>query len=636
MPIIHGTKRKHPSDPESPQATKVPRGDHTPTVTAARMAAVLTATSSAGSVMDDDSSVWVADAPATPSLTVLAALAAAAAAAPKHKAAVPAAAIVLSETQESVPARLERGDAVVCVLGVAGSGKSETLRATVRRLRAMGKVVAITASTGVAAEAIGGTTLHAFASVGLFEYAPKTMMRKLKSRGTKRAAEGCDNWLMTDVLVVDEISMVDAGFFTKLAELARLMRTGTSAGHGFGGMQLLLMGDFLQLPPVKRRDDPASSEEDFVFQSKEWRAFVPIASVIEFTRSFRQPDPTFALLLDEIRMGVVSPETLAAINRDTVEKGASGAATPAEKAAACANSCTMYCTNKKVDADNDRRLGMIPTAPGSTEVFIAVDSGEESHLPALQKECRAPARLILKADPSGKRGACVMCVRNIPELGLVNGSVGTVVGYTEPATAVAVAGTSVAVAKAPKRLPIVRYPVPGGTPEQYFDVTMPIVNFTREVRGVVKAKREMVPLKLSWAATIHKAQGATLNRVRIDFARPVMPGTYEPMPLEYGAAYVALSRVRYLEGVTLVRALTADDVRAHPAALDYYRRVRVAAAAAATAKKLADVQSSADDKSVLETGRPTFLTPKSPAAVASGPVGAAEAYRTALARGWGG
>jgi ATP-dependent DNA helicase PIF1 len=635
MPIIQGTKRKQPSDPESPQATKVPRGANTPTVTAARTAAVLTASSSASSVVDDDTSVWVADF-APPSLTVLAALAAAAAAAPKHKAAAPAA-IVLSEAQESVPARLERGDAVVCVLGVAGSGKSETLRATVGRLRAMGKVVAITASTGVAAEAIGGTTLHAFASVGLFEHAPKTMMRKLKSRGTKRAAEGCDNWLLTDVLVVDEISMVDAGFFTKLAELARLMRTGTSAGHGFGGMQLLLMGDFLQLPPVKRRDDPTSSEEDFVFQSKEWRAFVPIASVIEFTRSFRQPDPTFALLLDEIRMGVVSPETLAAINRDTVERGASGvdgAATAAEKAAACANSCTMYCTNKKVDADNDRRLGMIPTAPGSTEVFIAVDSGEESHLPALQKECRAPARLILKADPSGKRGACVMCVRNIPELGLVNGSVGTVVGYTEAAAAAA--GTSVTVAKAPKRLPIVRYPVPGGTPEQYFDVTMPIVNFTREVRGVVKAKREMVPLKLSWAATIHKAQGATLNRVRIDFARPVMPGTYEPMPLEYGAAYVALSRVRYLEGVTLVRALTADDVRAHPAALDYYRRVREAAATVATANPRAGVQSSAGDKSALETERPTSLTPKSPAAVASGPVGAAEAYRTALARGWGG
>jgi ATP-dependent DNA helicase PIF1 len=423
--------------------------------------------------------------------------------------------IVLSEKQQSVSDRLARGDKVVCVLGVAGSGKSATLRAVVKRLRSRGKEVAITASTGVAAESIGGTTLHAFASVGLGEKPARTMMRTLKSRGTRRAAEGCDNWLLTDVLIIDEVSMVDPNYFAKLGELARLMRTGTSVGVGFGGMQLLLMGDFLQLPPVRRRDDPDASTEDFVFQCQAWRDLVPLTSVIEFTRSFRQPDPAFALLLDEIRTGTVSAETLAAINKDAVEVG--GAATAAEKAAAAASTCTMYCTNKKVDADNERRLAMIPSTPGSTEVFVAADEGDEGHLPALQKECRAPARLILKADPTGARGACVMCVRNMPELGLVNGSVGTVVGYTTE--------------KAP-RLPIVRYPVPGGAPNQFFDVTMPIVKFKREVRGVVKAQRAMVPLKLSWAATIHKAQGATLDRVRIDLARPLMPGSYEPMPLE--------------------------------------------------------------------------------------------------------
>ena len=186
------------------------------------------------------------------------------------------------------------------VLILLGTGKSVLMRELIVELRKKyfkePDRVAVTASTGLAACNVGGVTLHSFSGIGLGKENAQELVRKIKKQQKSKM-----RWLRTKVLIIDEISMVDGELFDKLEEIARTIRTN---GRPFGGIQIIITGDFFQLPPVPDRGKISR----FAFEASTWNT--SIEHTIGLTQVFRQRDPTFANLLNEMRLGRISPECL--------------------------------------------------------------------------------------------------------------------------------------------------------------------------------------------------------------------------------------------------------------------------------------------------------------------------------------
>ncbi|XP_077372024.1 ATP-dependent DNA helicase PIF1 [Festucalex cinctus] len=388
--------------------------------------------------------------------------------------------------------------------GSAGTGKSFLLRKIIGSLPP--KSTFATASTGVAACHIGGTTLHSFAGIGSGS-APLEQCIELAQRPGV-----LQHWTSCRHLVIDEISMVDATFFDKLESVARSLRRSTEP---FGGIHLIICGDFLQLPPVSK----GKEKSKFCFQARCWRKVIQVN--LELTEVRRQTDQTFISLLQAVRMGRATEEVTnkliesayRQIDRDGIV-------------------ATRLCTHKDdVELTNDNKLQQLP---GSTRVFEAVDSD-----PALVRtiDAHSPVSRLLHL----KVGAQVMLTKNLDVTrGLVNGARGVVVAF-EPGK---------------HGLPRVRF-LCGVT-----EVMKP-ERWVFKSGGGIYLSRQQLPLKLAWAISIHKSQGMTLDCVEISLARV----------FESGQAYVALSRARSLEGLR-VMDFNPHVVRADPDVLVFYKRLR--------------------------------------------------------------
>jgi ATP-dependent DNA helicase PIF1 len=384
------------------------------------------------------------------------------------------------------------------------------------RLRHPETAVAVTASTGIAATHIDGQTLHSFAGVGLAKEAPEALAQMV----TKNKA-ATKRWRDLRTLVIDEVSMLNGDFLTKLEAVARATRMDQRA---FGGVQLLFVGDFLQLPPVMQTGG-------FAFESPAWAAAGVETCVL--TEVVRQAgDARFTALLNEIRVGRLSHASEAILATCVV--GAAGAGKP--RPTDGIKPTKLFCKNQNVDAINLVELGRLE---GESRVFEAVDefvrrpssSGEAKVLEEIEK--KAPLRLELKV------GAQVTLTKNMPAVRLVNGSRGIVT---------ALAGGSGATAG-----PVVRFDngveMPVAVEKVYYGGPEGSVN------------RKQLPLKLAWALTIHKSQGMTLSRAEVE-----MQGAFEN-----GHTYVALSRVVSLEGLWLTSPVTQRNVMANRKILDFYR-----------------------------------------------------------------
>jgi ATP-dependent DNA helicase PIF1 len=303
----------------------------------------------------------------------------------------------------------------------------------------------VTASTGIAAVQIGGSTVHSFA--GIFDGgAPVSAL----VAAVRRNGPACARWRDCRLLVVDETSMVSADLLEKLEALARAAR-GRPDGHVFGGIQLLLLGDFLQLPPV--------SPAQFAFESPVWDRLG--LATVKLTRVFRQRDPAFVALLAELRVGHVGEETMRRL-------GARVGAVPPPHVVPT----KLRGTNREVDEENTvayRRLG------SEKRDYPAQDEGTDAReLAALRRNCPAPQTVSLRL------GASVLLLKNVDvAAGLVNGSQGTVVAFEEDG-------------------PRVRF---GGS-ASVTRVVRPM-DWTVDVGGSVVARRRQVPLRLAYAITIH-------------------------------------------------------------------------------------------------------------------------------------
>ena len=209
-----------------------------------------------------------------------------------------------TEQKDVIAAVVDKGKSVFFT-GSAGTGKSVLMRSIIANFRDKYRRevdrLAVTASTGLAACVIEGQTLHSWAGIGLGKEPVPELVKKIK-----RNAKTRQKWLRTKALVIDEVSMVDGELFDKLEQIARQIRNN---GRPFGGIQLVITGDFFQLPPVPDRNAVAK----FAFDAATWNTC--IEHTILLTHIFRQKDPTFANMLNEIRMGKLTPATVASFQR---------------------------------------------------------------------------------------------------------------------------------------------------------------------------------------------------------------------------------------------------------------------------------------------------------------------------------
>ena len=404
--------------------------------------------------------------------------------------------------------------------GNAGTGKTFLLKRIVEALRQkhgedFGDVVAVTATTGIAAtHIIGGITLNAALGVGAPNvYRDFHAMHRPQNRPRIR------RW---HTLIIDECSMLSAEFFEEMMAALCNVRDSTLPA---GGLQLVIAGDFFQLPPVTKLTTPGTSADTFLnfgyaFQAPAWHRS-QLQHVL-LTHVYRQKDAEFLSLLDAVRDGRNGKK---AIRRLVALCGRPLDVTSGIKPT------QIFSRNKDVDDMNTQELAKLPgkkVAFGSKDDVIL-----ETHLRAPGSE-KAMGEALLKLKRSeffrdcqaGNSlqlcvGAQVMLLKNIDmAAGLVNGSRGVVVGFSPVSGA-----------------PMVRF-VCVGTDA----IEVPAVKFSTAFNGVGECVRMQVPLKLAWAITVHKSQGMTLDMVRISL-RSIFA---------VGQAYVALSRARSIEGLEII------------------------------------------------------------------------------------
>ena len=370
--------------------------------------------------------------------------------------------------------------------GPAGTGKTFVLNQFIRLSKAEGKHVSVTATTGLAATHLGGTTIHAWAGIGVLDSLPSGFADHM-AKGRKEIIEN------TDILLIDEISMLHDYRLDMVDEVCRLVRRKDEA---FGGIQVVMSGDFFQLPPINRADSRAGG---FVVNSRVWAELDP--TILYLDEQFRQKEGDELLdILTHIRAGD--------IRRRHAEKLLERAdATPPHDQVLT----ELHTVNIDVDRINEQQLAQLA---GDEVIYQQHTTGADNYVEALQRSVLAPAVLTLKEK------ALVMAVKNDPSRRYANGSIGTVVDF-EPGT---------------------DYPVV----EFRSGKTVTMMPDTWELRDGDKKRAgiSQVPLRLAWAITVHKSQGMTLDAARIDLRKAFVEGM----------GYVALSRVKnianlYLTGI---------------------------------------------------------------------------------------
>mmetsp|Transcript_93271 Transcript_93271/g.263693 ORF Transcript_93271/g.263693 Transcript_93271/m.263693 type:complete len:679 (+) Transcript_93271:60-2096(+) len=419
----------------------------------------------------------------------------------------------LTGEQRTAAARALRGESLF-LTGAAGTGKSFLLRYLVQELEKLFPgLVAVTAPTGIAASNVGGQTIHSFAGVGFGDDPLPKLVRKVE-----KSKDAIKRWQSTRVLVLDEVSMLDAHLFESLNAIARKFR---NSPLPFGGLQLIFCGDFLQLPPVQAKGE---RQRLFCFQAKGWAECGLDGGTVILQEAVRQAgDPGFARVLTEVRRGVVSPEAealLASCSTD-VKPTPDDGIVPTK----------LYCTNKNVDAENAKQLARLP----GQEVLFRARNTCGTRDPRRKLALNTMLDKKVPAELRLKQGAQVILVKNQPLLGLVNGSRGVVDAFRD-------------------RRPVVRF-------DNGQSVSIGLERF-QHGSGASSITRIQVPLKLGWALTVHKAQGMTLTRgeLQVDDA------------FEAGQAYVALSRLTSTAGLWIRGSgLSATNTRAHPEVLGFYK-----------------------------------------------------------------
>lgn len=539
--------------------------------------------------------------------------------------------IILSAEQEHVLRLAKEGNSIFFT-GSAGTGKSVLLKSIIKALKLKYGPggLAVTASTGLAACNIGGITVHSFAGIGLGKGSVEDLIKTVRKN-----RKAVNRWNSIQALVIDEVSMIDGRLFDKIDWVSRNIRRKHKLP--FGGIQIVICGDFYQLPPVSKaeiRPDGTEHREEalFAFESESWKS--SIKSTIILKEVFRQKgDQKFIDMLNDMRNGIVTPETEAEFLRLSRPLKCPAGIVPTE----------LYATRFEVENANNIKLARLP---GDARKFEARDGGS---LPPLTRvnmlqNFLAPSKLFLKEN------AQVMCIKNFDDT-LVNGSLGQVIKFVDRDTYMCTTimnenpdmsldetkslllkakvefelsqrlnGTvdptmtervieevkslqplldsvfnffyedkkpvvistltdemsqedAIEMNKQRKlefiqnlqksskgeRYPLVRFLNPDGATTRDVLVEPEKWEIIDDVTGEVLVYRVQLPLMLAWALSIHKSQGQTLQKVKVDLTRI----------FENGQAYVALSRAVARDGLQVVN-FRKEKVRTHRIVEDFY------------------------------------------------------------------
>ncbi|MDP3015217.1 MAG: PIF1 family DEAD/DEAH box helicase [bacterium] len=398
-------------------------------------------------------------------------------------------------TQSQALSILKTG-ANVFLTGEPGSGKTHTINEYAAYLVGKGIEPAITASTGIAATHIDGMTIHSWSGIGIKKKLTKHDLNKIASSGyiTKRVRRA-------KVLIIDEVSMLPPETLSMIDAVCREIKKNSEP---FGGIQVVLVGDFFQLPPVIRTETEDISQSPlieesigrFAYDSPAWTRANSV--VCYLTEQYRQDDKDYLAVLSAIRRNVFNDDHLRSIKAREIKSH-----TALERAP------KLFSRNIDVDRVNNEMLAKLS---GESRTFEMFSRGAKQLVASLKKNCLSPETLELKI------GGAVMFTKNNLKEGFVNGTLGVVDGFDKNG------GQPIIKTRSGRRIKVLP------------------MEWKMEENGKIRAQIMQLPLRLAWAITVHKSQGMSLDEAVMDLSDV----------FEFGQGYVALSRVRRFSGLHLL------------------------------------------------------------------------------------
>ena len=417
----------------------------------------------------------------------------------------------------------------IFITGPGGSGKSALIKKMVQDAKERGKIVQVCATTGCAAVLLHccAKTIHSWAGIGLGNGDNYVIANRVASSKYKKA-----NWKRVQILIVDEVSMMSVKMLELLNLTAKKCR---NTQEIFGGIQVIFSGDFFQLPPVGNRDEPDTQR--FCFESSVWNDI--FQNQIQLKTIFRQKDPVYAKILNQIRRGKISRSSLEKLQEYVGRENTDSEITPT----------ILFPTKRKVEQINNEAMKAID----EEEKMFNMKQCDASEVELTQEQKSAireisPNQLdhefnFLKSNINCdlslvlKKGAQVMCIANLDVEStdpICNGSQGVIKGFDQ------------------KGDPIVKFKN---------GVTRTIGCHVWQSENIPSVAVKQIPLILAWAITIHKSQGATLDFAEIDIGSGIF---------ECGQTYVALSRIVGLEGLYL-KSFNYQKIKINRKVAEYYK-----------------------------------------------------------------
>ena len=410
----------------------------------------------------------------------------------------------------------------IFITGPGGTGKTYSIKKIYQHAKENGKRICVTALTGVASVLLdcNATTIHSWAGIGISSNRSDVqIINKINRSKFYR-----HNWENTDILVIDEISMMSCKIFELLNKIGQTIRNNKKP---FGGIQLIFSGDFFQLPPVK--------ETVFCFESHYFKT--SFHRIINLTKIYRQNDPVYKKLLLNMRKGKITRKSIELLNSKTIdvsEELNNDKITRLVPTKAKASEINEYFINKIKGKKYTYKRSCKETTENLTKMEklkldLMSNDEKETEYNFIKGSTLTEEQLTLKV------GTYVMCIANLDlASGIANGSTGIIVDFT---------------------------------PEKY-----PLVKFDKHDKEIVIGKKEwksdnipgislyQIPLILAWGITIHKAQGLTLENAIIDVGKDLF---------EAGQMYVALSRLKSLDGLYL-KNFDLNSLKINTKVLEFY------------------------------------------------------------------
>jgi len=418
----------------------------------------------------------------------------------------------------------------IFITGPGGTGKSALIKMIFKDAYQKFKDIQVTALTGCAAVLLNckAKTLHSWSGIGLGIGSIEQLITKIKKNKFAKAL-----WKETDILVVDEISMLSLKLFDNLNAIGKAIRGNSKP---FGGIQLIFSGDFFQLPPVGDRDDPDTQR--FCFESNDWNSIFHRDCQIKLIKIFRQTDEVWSSILNQIREGKIKRRVndllLEYVGRKVDEN-------------LVVEPTKLFPTRNKVDNINNSKMALLSGEVKEFSVKYIKDlemnkTEKNNRLEYTEKDIQVEldfisGNLICEKEMKLKIGSQVMCIINIQSdsgIEICNGSQGIVTDFCSLT----------------------------GAPKVKFNngierIMVRYIWVSDKIPGIGVSQ---IPLILAWALTIHKSQGATLDAAEIDVGSGIF---------ECGQTYVALSRVKSLQGLYLT-SFDAKRIRINKKVKDFY------------------------------------------------------------------